>query len=85
MLLKAEYESIRVINTAELVALREFYDMHAPKSFTPFFSMFHTITFNVSNFVYIFKGIRDSNPDSVNEMSTSSSSKFFQSCFIMVG
>lgn len=73
MLLKAEYESIRVINTAELVVLREFYDMHVLKSFTLFFFFFmiHTITFYVSKFVCVFKGIRDSNPDSVSEMSTS--------------
>lgn len=58
MLLKAEYESIRVINTVELVVLREFYDMHALKSFTLFsffFSMFHTITLYVSNFICVFK------------------------------
>lgn len=50
MLLKEEYESIRVINTAELVVLREFY-MHIPKSFTlfSFFScnMLLHITFQI--------------------------------------
>lgn len=70
MLLKAEYESICVINTAELVVLREFYDMHASKSFT-FFFLFYTVKFYVSNFVSVFKGIRDSNLDSVSDMSTS--------------
>lgn len=70
MLLKAEYESIRVINTAELVVLREFYDMHASKSFT-FFFIFYNIAFHVSTFVSVFKGIRGSNPDSVSETFTS--------------
>lgn len=45
MLLKAEYESICVINAAELVVLREFYDMHAPKSFTFFFPFFIILHF----------------------------------------
>jgi len=57
VLLKAEYESIHVINTAELVVLRDFYDMHVPKSFT-FFFIFFNITFYVSICVSVFKGIR---------------------------
>lgn len=35
------------------------------------FFLFYTVKFYVSNFVSVFKGIRDSNLDSVSDMSTS--------------
>lgn len=78
VLLKADCESICVINTIELVVLREFYDMHEPKFFTFFID--YNITFCASIFVIVFRRITVPNSDSVRDIPT----KFSQPQFIMI-
>lgn len=77
VLLKAEYESICVINTTELLVLMEIYYMHEPKFFT--FLIYYNIALCASIFVAVIRGISGSNTDSLSETST----KFSQPQFIM--
>lgn len=61
MLLKAEYESIHVINTTELLVLMEIYDMHELKFFT--FLIYYNIARYASTFIAVIRGISGSNTD----------------------